>query len=366
MEKFESISLFLGVLGILFALLVLFKKTSQKRTKIIFSTIIFILSLRLIDFFQLSSLKSISFFVGYSKLFFPAIGFLYFIMIKKLFKIKVNIKWIVPLFFLLFLQNLYLTINLIILNFQEIDLIEYVDLINNKFNFKFSFITEITLNLFFLIISLYYLIKEPINKKIKWYKYINILLLINCSAPIFVLFIDFRWFDYNILIILISIVSSSVIFYSAISSIDIKILLPENIKEENSTKLKYARSSLNKDKSEIIYAKLIKLFEEKELFKQQNLKISEVSKILDISINHLSQTINQISGKSFNELVNEYRIISAQKYLVDPKYSHYTILAIAYEVGFNSKATFYYVFKKVLKKTPSEFIKENNKMKAEI
>ena len=44
--------------------------------------------------------------------------------------------------------------------------------------------------------------------------------------------------------------------------------------------------------------------------------------------------------------------------MVDPAYAHYTMTAIADEVGFSSKATFYAVFKQDTGTTPLRFQRE--------
>ncbi|MDO8898280.1 MAG: helix-turn-helix domain-containing protein, partial [Bacteroidales bacterium] len=57
------------------------------------------------------------------------------------------------------------------------------------------------------------------------------------------------------------------------------------------------------------------------------------------------------------EFVNEYRVNEVKKMLADPKYTHYSLLGIAFECGFSSKSTFNSVFKKFTRKTPSEYRK---------
>jgi AraC-like DNA-binding protein len=47
----------------------------------------------------------------------------------------------------------------------------------------------------------------------------------------------------------------------------------------------------------------------------------------------------------------------AKRRLLDPAKKHYSVLAIAEEVGFSSKSTFNSVFKKHVRMTPSEFRK---------
>jgi AraC-like DNA-binding protein len=53
------------------------------------------------------------------------------------------------------------------------------------------------------------------------------------------------------------------------------------------------------------------------------------------------------------------RVEEAKKRLLDPAKKHYSILAIAEEVGFNSKSSFNLVFKKHVHMTPSEFRKSS-------
>ena len=69
----------------------------------------------------------------------------------------------------------------------------------------------------------------------------------------------------------------------------------------------------------------------------------------------LSQIINERLNKNFFELVNAHRIKEAKKRLLDPDAEPLTILAIAFEVGFNSKSAFNAAFKKYTRMTPTQF-----------
>ncbi len=57
------------------------------------------------------------------------------------------------------------------------------------------------------------------------------------------------------------------------------------------------------------------------------------------------------------------RVEQAKTLLLDPEYENYTITSIGLESGFNSKSTFYTVFKKYSGSTPVEF---KNKSRVEI
>ncbi len=55
--------------------------------------------------------------------------------------------------------------------------------------------------------------------------------------------------------------------------------------------------------------------------------------------------------------MNEYRIEEVKRRMVDPAYKHLTILAIAYDAGFNSKSSFNTIFKQKTGQTPSEYLR---------
>lgn len=85
------------------------------------------------------------------------------------------------------------------------------------------------------------------------------------------------------------------------------------------------------------------------------LTLENLANDLVMSTSSLSKLINEHSPSNFNYLINSYRVAYAQKLLLDPTYSAYTITSIALESGFNSKSTFYTAFKKHSGQTPTEY-----------
>jgi AraC-like DNA-binding protein len=85
-------------------------------------------------------------------------------------------------------------------------------------------------------------------------------------------------------------------------------------------------------------------------FRQQDL-----SEYLGITKNRLSQVIQQAFGKNYNQLINEKRIEVAIRNLQSKTWKHYTIEAIAQEVGFRSRTTFNKAFQEQTGLTPSQF-----------
>lgn len=116
---------------------------------------------------------------------------------------------------------------------------------------------------------------------------------------------------------------------------------------------KYGSKKLSESEATVIQSRLEKLMTEKSLFKNPDLKLGDLASELMIPPHQLSQLLNDNLGKGFTGFVNEYRIKEACKLLLagdNPK-----IEAIGFEVGFNSRSTFFAAFKKLKGTTPSLF-----------
>lgn len=123
---------------------------------------------------------------------------------------------------------------------------------------------------------------------------------------------------------------------------------------------KYERSTLTAETSERYLKRLLQLMETEKLYLDAGLTISKLADRLSIPAPHLSQTINERLNQNFVDFINSYRVEEAKRRLLDPARKHYSVLAIAEEVGFNSKSSFNSVFKKHVQMTPSEFRKASN------
>lgn len=108
-----------------------------------------------------------------------------------------------------------------------------------------------------------------------------------------------------------------------------------------------------------IKPKLEQLFTIEKLHTQPVLKLHEVATALSISPSTLSVFINNHLKMSFFEMLNRYRVEEAKQLLVNPNYQHYKIEYIGEISGFNSRASFFSVFKKHVGKTPQAFRDEH-------
>lgn len=108
-----------------------------------------------------------------------------------------------------------------------------------------------------------------------------------------------------------------------------------------------------------IYINMISIIEEEKLYRNPNLRISDVADKLSISPNYLSRIINETCNVGFNEIVNNYRVDEVISLIKNGDYKNRTLFSLAQQAGFSSKSTFQSAFKKVTGKTPSEYKKES-------
>lgn len=106
--------------------------------------------------------------------------------------------------------------------------------------------------------------------------------------------------------------------------------------------------------------KLSLLMQTERLFLQPELSLHELAQHLQTNPVQLSATINQVFGKNFNDYINGLRVEEfVRKYSTDTN-RRYTLLSLALDSGFNSKATFNRAFKKIKGSSPQEYLNREN------
>lgn len=96
-----------------------------------------------------------------------------------------------------------------------------------------------------------------------------------------------------------------------------------------------------------------------KLFRNPELNLAGLSKSISVSERTISEVLNGNLNKNFYQFVNEYRVKDVQEKLKDSKNSNLKILSLAFDAGFNSKATFNRLFKAYTGQTPKEFKFQN-------
>ena len=103
-------------------------------------------------------------------------------------------------------------------------------------------------------------------------------------------------------------------------------------------------------------SKIETIIKKERLYRNSELTLTELAKKLETNASVISKTINQGFQMNFNDCINNYRVEAVKNCLANGEHKKSTLLGIAYDCGFNSKATFNRSFKKNTGKTPKEFI----------
>jgi len=124
---------------------------------------------------------------------------------------------------------------------------------------------------------------------------------------------------------------------------------------EDPVSTRYRKSGLDSATADAHLQKLLRFMEAERPYVQNDLTLQELAGMLDVRPHNLSEIINTRLEKSFYDFVNGYRVEEVKRRLADPALANYTILAIAFDAGFNSKSTFNEFFKKQVGETPSAY-----------
>lgn len=118
--------------------------------------------------------------------------------------------------------------------------------------------------------------------------------------------------------------------------------------------------SVSEEKVETILDALMSYMQTNKPYLNSKLKIKDIAEKLNCSTSELSQILNIQLGVNFTDFINVYRVNELKSMLKDQQnLSKFTLRGLSERCGFNSKTTFYRVFKKVTGKTPLEYCKEN-------
>ncbi len=124
---------------------------------------------------------------------------------------------------------------------------------------------------------------------------------------------------------------------------------------------KYKKSSLETEQLASMFEKVKQVLHHQQLYLKNDLTLTQLSAAVGIPRHQLSQAINSCYTGNFFDLINDYRVEAFKQFASQPDKKHLSLLGIAQEAGFNSKASFYSVFKKKTGMTPAEYLENQSK-----
>ncbi len=132
-------------------------------------------------------------------------------------------------------------------------------------------------------------------------------------------------------------------------------------KENSSAKMDLPKNVPVRDLDlEVWKTRVLDFFENKKPWLDPELTLSELAAKMGTNASLLSQVINAGFGKNFNDFVNSYRVGAFKQKIRQPENAHLTLLAVALDCGFNSKATFNRAFRKLTGLSPKEFVAQKD------
>jgi len=124
-------------------------------------------------------------------------------------------------------------------------------------------------------------------------------------------------------------------------------------KEELTEAKQEVEESLSKD--ELILKQIVTLMEEDKVYINRMLSLQDIASHINVPAYRLSKIINEHLNKNFFTVINEYRINEVKNRIKSGEYDNFTLSAIGYDSGFNSKSSFHALFKKYTGVTPSQY-----------
>jgi AraC-like DNA-binding protein len=103
---------------------------------------------------------------------------------------------------------------------------------------------------------------------------------------------------------------------------------------------------------------LTELLDQQKPYLIPDLTLSQLAAMMKCNSVLLSRVINAGYNLNFNDFINSYRVKEVRARIDVQQHKKVTLLGIALDSGFNSKATFNRAFKKQTGKTPLEYVKD--------
>lgn len=300
---------------------------------------------------------------GITYLFSHLYGFLFFLYICALQNVKIK-RWAMVAF-------LYTILRIILVLIVD----ENIDYSKETISSSYSLLViwadyyiSVLLNIGFLVAAYHglkrinFMVKLNDNNKtsILWFKrFLLISVLTYMAIGLLSIIADFEEIPLVKQDRIESLILNILFFITAFFAIKFPLFYVDgDFSKTNSTEIyKYSKSSLSVNDSKQIWEHINEIMQIEKAYKNPEYRLTNLAETCGKSVHHISQVINKESESSFSEFINKHRIEEAKILLLSEKAKELTILALAYEVGFNSKTTFYSAFKKECKMTPSEYMK---------
>ncbi|NER16725.1 helix-turn-helix domain-containing protein [Spongiivirga citrea] len=372
---------FILVAGIVISVIILFLlfKTIEKRTpkKLLVVYFSFILAVILHSYASLHNIETLykaTFIFDFTIIW--LFGPLLFVYIKSIFHaedklILKNGYHFTPFFVI----SLFIGVPLLITLYRSDWTFEYLELLERN-----QIYIVVVRNLYFICYILFSLqLLQRLKKTIKhnfssisaadvnWVQFLLIgcfiFISVDLLTRVFEGFFESNVPQYQYLTIFLIIILTAYLGFNGVSNS--RILVPDfliEMKSKPNSELIVSNSLSNYSDEEIsvLKEKLTDVIVNNKLFLNPELTLGMLANEIDLSDKKLSALLNKYLNTSFYDYINSYRIEEVKKRLHNRENEKFTLLSIAFDCGFNSKASFNRIFKNQIGISPSQFIKNQS------
>lgn len=120
---------------------------------------------------------------------------------------------------------------------------------------------------------------------------------------------------------------------------------------------KYGKSGMSVQDEAMVVERMAQYIEGEKAFLDENLTLAKVAKAVGCSPQWISECLNRTLSTSFFDYVNDRRVSEFIR-LATSKRAGWSVLDLAMAAGFRSKSTFNLAFKKKMKLTPTEWLRQ--------
>lgn len=240
---------------------------------------------------------------------------------------------------------------------------DYLNLVENIYFLAYIIITyQLTKRIRIASLENY----SSLNRKdLSWFHNLLVglflIVLLDCVFSVYEL--NYQMIPWNIgtIIAFLFIVLYSYLGYKGIFQSN--ILLPNFVvndslqesRNEKSIIISPSTIGITDEEASELKIRLYELLDIKKLYLNDSLSLTDLAEAMDISSRKLSEFLNKSIQINFYTLINDYRVAEVQERLKEEESKKYTLLGLAQDSGFQSKASFNRIFKNKTGMSPSQY-----------